>query len=124
MSVEDMPLAASVRLRYSKLKGLEEAAEKKAREAAEKEWITTQKLNKRRRYEALGMEIKNDSDDDDIRIEKEGEGEVLRGHVPLPDEQHIQKLILEQRRKGLLERLAVEEELRKEQEASAASTED
>eukprot|EP00457_Paulinella_chromatophora_P011520 gb/GEZN01011664.1/.p1 GENE.gb/GEZN01011664.1/~~gb/GEZN01011664.1/.p1 ORF type:complete len:278 (-),score=64.24 gb/GEZN01011664.1/:206-1039(-) len=100
-----------------KLKALELEAEKKLRDQAEKEWLSTQRANKRRRYEALGMEVKDDSDDEEIRIEKEGE--VLKGHVPLPDEQHIKKLILEQRKKALLERLAVEQEIRNEAAAAA-----
>ncbi len=82
-----------------KLKELELAQEKKQRALAEKEWIAVQKANKRRRYAALGMEDPVGSDDEDIRIEKDGE--VLKGHVPLPDEQHIKKLILEERRKVL-----------------------
>lgn len=97
-----------------KLKALELAQEEKERDKAEKEWLATQKANKRRRYAALGMEESVGSDDEDIRIEREGQ--VLKGHVPLPDEQRIKQMILEQRRKALLERLAIEDEIRKEEE--------
>jgi pre-mRNA-splicing factor ISY1 len=84
-----------------KLVVLEAKQEKKARAAAEAEWLSAKRAEKKARYSALHMEVPADEPEPVIN-KGGGEEDLYKAHVALPSREDIEKLVLENKKRELL----------------------
>jgi pre-mRNA-splicing factor ISY1 len=84
-----------------KLALLEAKQEKKARAAVEEEWLTAKRAEKKSRFAALNMEVKDDEPEPVIN-RGGGEEDLYKAHVALPTREDIEKLVLENKKKELM----------------------
>jgi len=88
-----------------KLEVLEAKAEDKALAKAEEEWIASQISQKKARYRALGMDV---PEEEPVPvINKGGEDDLYKAHVPLPSRTEIEALVVEAKKKELLAKYGV-----------------
>jgi len=83
-----------------KLEVLELKAEQTAHAKAEEDWITNQQAQKKLRYQALGMDVPEN--EPCPVIDKGGDDDLYKAHVPLPSRAEIETLVLEAKKKELL----------------------
>jgi len=81
------------------LEKLENEQEKSLRQQEHKDYVVAQRLAKRQRLQALGLNQDEISDDEDVEYE-----EVLKAHVELPSQEEIERTILAKRKQALLDK--------------------